>query len=54
MEWITKVISVLKIPLKILLPALWLFTGVLTLFNKDILKSLVYLNGKLKMGSFSD
>lgn len=40
MEWFSKIMGVLKIPLKILLPTLWLFSGVLTLLTEDILKKL--------------
>lgn len=46
MEWITKLISVLKIPLKILLPAIWIFSGILLLSPKSFIS-------KLQLSGFS-
>lgn len=50
MEWFTKAISALKIPLRILLPALWLFSGTLTLLNEEILNRLSLLEWKTENG----
>lgn len=50
MEWFSKVISVIKIPIKILLPALWLFSGALTLLNDNILTMLNLLEWKNQNG----
>ncbi len=50
MEWFSKMIEVLKIPLKVLLPALWLFSGALTLLNEDVLINLNLLDWKKENG----
>lgn len=50
MEWFSKVVDVLKIPLKILLPALWLFSGALTFLNEDVLTKLYLLEWKNENG----
>ncbi|HIU63618.1 MAG TPA: superinfection exclusion B family protein [Candidatus Avacidaminococcus intestinavium] len=50
MEWFSKLISALKIPLQILLPALWLFSGVMTLLNEDVLIRLSLLEWKTQNG----
>ena len=46
MEWITKLVNALKIPLKILLPAAWLFSGLMTLLPSDVLKKFFLLEWK--------
>ena len=50
MNW-DKILSVLKIPLKVLLPAIWLFSGFLILANESTLTSLGMLELK-KENSF--
>lgn len=50
MEILTKIIEIVKIPLKVLLPALCLFSGLLTLFNDDILTKLFLLEWRNKNG----
>lgn len=50
MEWTAKLINVLKIPLKILLPALWLFSGALTFLNGKILEKLSLFEWKTENG----
>lgn len=50
MEWITKIISTLKIPLKVLLPAVCLFSGLLLFLNDEILIKLNLLEWKNKNG----
>ena len=50
MDIFTKIIEILKIPLKVLLPALWLFSGLLTFLNDDILTKLFLLEWRNKNG----
>lgn len=40
MESISKVLSIIKIPLKVLLPAVWLFSGILLFLNDKMLNKL--------------
>ena len=44
MEWLTKLISILKIPLIILLPSSWLFSGIMIFANDKFLKKLNVLS----------
>lgn len=46
MEWLSKLVNVLKIPLKILLPAAWLFSGLMTLLPSEVLGKLSLLEWK--------
>lgn len=50
MDWITKAIDILKIPLKILLPALWIFSGLMTLLNDEVLLKFNLLDWKTENG----
>lgn len=50
MEIFTQIIKILKIPLKVLLPTLWLFSGLLTFLNDDILTKLFLLEWRNKNG----
>lgn len=50
MEWITKIISTLKIPLKFLLPTVCLCSGLLLFFNDETLIKLNLLEWKNKNG----
>lgn len=50
MEWITKILSVLKIPLKILLPAICLFSGSLIFLNDTVLIKLYLLEWRNQNG----
>ncbi len=40
MELLSKLIDIVKVPLKVLLPAVWIFSGIITLSNDDFLTSL--------------
>jgi hypothetical protein len=46
MAWLTKIIEVLKIPMKVLLPAAWLFSAAMTLFSNSWLEKLGLLQWK--------
>ena len=46
MEWITKLIDLLKVPLKVLLPSAWLFSSAMTLFPDRWLEKLGLLEWK--------
>lgn len=50
MEILKTIVEKAKIPLKILLPALWLFSGLLTLFSDEILTKLFLLEWRNKNG----
>lgn len=50
MEWIIKIFNVIKIPLKILLPATWIFSGLMTLLPSNILSKLFLLEWKNSNG----
>lgn len=50
MEIFTKIIEVIKIPLKVLLPALWLFSLILTLLSDNVLTKLFLLEWRNKNG----
>lgn len=50
MEWLSKAIEVLKIPLKVILPAAWLFSGALIFMNDQILKKLELFEWKTENG----
>lgn len=49
-EWISKTIDVLKIPTKILLPALWIFSGSLLLLNDNVLDKFFLLSWRDENG----
>lgn len=51
MDWISKLYNSLKIPLKIVLPAVWLFSGTLTLLSDEWLTKLNLLEWKNEYGS---
>lgn len=42
MEFLSKLIDIVKVPLKVLLPAVWLFSGIITLSN-DVLLSRLHI-----------
>ena len=46
MEWITKLIDLLQVPLKVLLPSAWLFSSAMTLFPDNWLEKLGLLEWK--------
>lgn len=50
MEIFTKIIEIVKIPLKVILPALWLFSGLLTLFSDNVLTKLFLLEWRNENG----
>ena len=50
MEWLSKLVNVLKIPLKILLPAAWLFSGLMTLLPAEVLEKFSLLDWKNENG----
>lgn len=50
MEIFTRIIEIVKIPLKVLLPALWLFSGFLTLLNDEILAKFFLLEWRNENG----
>lgn len=50
MEWLAKLYNTLKIPLKIVLPAVWLFSGALTLLDDKYLMQLNLLEWKNENG----
>lgn len=50
MEWFTKLLNVIKIPLKILLPAICLFSGLMTLLPERILDKFSLLDWKTENG----
>ena len=49
MDW-GDILKALKLPLKVLLPAIWFFSGVLLFFNDDILNELNLLEWSKKNG----
>lgn len=50
MDWLPKLYNALKIPLKIVLPAVWLFSGALTLLPDEWLTKLNLLEWKTENG----
>lgn len=50
MEWLTKILDIVKIPLKVLLPAVWLFSGALMLLSDNVLEKLYLLEWKSEHG----
>lgn len=50
MDWLPKLYNALKIPLKIVLPAVWLFSGALTLLSDELLIKLNLLEWKNENG----
>lgn len=50
MDWLPKLYNTLKIPLKIVLPAIWLFSGALTLLPDEWLTKLNLLDWKRENG----
>ena len=44
MDWITKLINILKIPLKILLPSICIFSGFLLFANDELLNKMNLLS----------
>ena len=50
MDWLPKLYNALKIPLKIVLPAVWLFSGALTLLPDEWLTKLNLLDWKTENG----